>query len=324
MLARSKDESLTPLETGIPDPRIIVSNENLQALQRRFALMTMVVPFLGTLVAIGSIPIWGFSSMDLSLFIVMFSLNQIGITVGYHRYFAHCAFKANRVMQVILAVLGSITAQGPLIHWVSYHRRHHQYSDMAGDPHSPYVDENGKKMGAVHGFWHSHLGWMMNSTVTNSTLYAKDIIRDSLLVQINKLYLVWVVLGIAFPALLGGLLMGSWIGVLKGFLWGGMVRLFLGHHAFWTIGSIAHIFGNRPFDTHDKSTNNVLPTIFNFGESWHNNHHAFPNSALFGLEWWQIDIGGWVIRLLALLGWIWDLKIPTRAMMDAKKLRSAE
>lgn len=306
------------------NPRIVVKNERLQTIQRRFALATIVVPFLCTIIAIALIPVWGFGSLELNLFLIMFSLNQIGITVGYHRYFAHSAFKANRAVHVVLAVLGSITAQGPLIHWVSYHRRHHQHSDQAGDPHSPYVNEDGDTMGALHGFWHSHLGWMMNSTVTNSIHYAKDILRDPLLVQINRFYLLWVVLAIAFPGLLGGLLSGSWIGVIKGVLWGGMVRLFFGHHAFWTIGSIAHLFGNCPFKTGDRSTNNVIPTLFNFGESWHNNHHAFPNSALFGLEWWQIDIGGWVIRLLALVGWIWDLKIPTRRMMEAKKLRTAE
>jgi len=324
MSAKLGDSLRTPVATSLPNPRIVVRNEHLQSLQRRFALATIVVPFLSTIVAISLIPIWGFSWVDISLLIVMFSLGQIGSTVGFHRYFAHHAFKANRVLQVIMAVLGSISVQGPLIHWVSYHRRHHQYSDMAGDPHSPYVDENGEHLGAVHGFWHSHLGWMMHSRITNSTIYAKDILRDPLLFRINRLYLVWVVLGMAFPALLGGLLLGSVIGAIKGFLWGGMVRLFLSHHAFWTIGSIAHIFGSHPFDTHDRSTNNVIPTIFNFGESWHNNHHAFPNSPFFGLEWWQIDIGGWVIRLLALLGWIWDLKIPTRGMMDAKRLRSAE
>jgi stearoyl-CoA desaturase (delta-9 desaturase) len=110
-----------------------------------------------------------------------------------------------------------------------------------------------------------------------------------------------VLLGLAIPTVLGGVLTWTWLGAVKGLLWGGMVRLFLVHHFSWTIGSIAHISGTRPFDTHDESRNNIWLSILNFGEAWHNNHHAFQNSAIFGLKWWQIDLGAYVSVLLNLL-----------------------
>lgn len=259
--------------------RIIVNNEDLQKLQRRFAFATIVVPFIGTIAAL--VLGWqsGIGTVEIGLLIGMYVLTYIGVTVGFHRHFAHKGFETKPALRVILAILGSMAVQGPLINWVATHRRHHQYSDLPEDPHSPYIDED-KTLGQLHGLWHSHLGWMMNSKVTNSTLFAKELLREPMLVKINQQYLTWVILGLAIPAGLGGLLTGTWMGVIKGLLWGGMVRMFIVHHGFWYMGSLAHIIGNRPFDTKDNSRNNFWTALLTWGESWHNNHHAFPNSAI--------------------------------------------
>jgi stearoyl-CoA desaturase (delta-9 desaturase) len=300
--------------------RIIIENADLQALQKRFALATVLIPLFGTIAAIlltwqrgiGSLPV------QLGIFLSLYSLTIIGVTVGFHRHFAHKAFEAKPAVRIALGILGSMAAQGNLIYWIASHRRHHQYSEQPEDPHSPYIFES-QTLGWWHGLWHSHLGWMLNSKMTNTAFFAKDLLQEPAIVKVNQLYLVWVGLGLFIPAILGGLLTQTWFGALQGFLWGGMVRLFLVHHFMWTSGSTAHIFGNRPLNTDDMSTNNVWLAIPNFGEAWHNNHHAFPQSAMFGLEPWQLDLGGGVIRGLEKFGWVWNVKSPSRAAIEAKK-----
>jgi stearoyl-CoA desaturase (delta-9 desaturase) len=161
---------------------------------------------------------------------------------------------------------------------------------------------------------------MFSPEITNSMVFARDLLRDPLMVRINRLYPLWVGLGLLLPTLVGGLVRQSWLGALEGFLWGGMVRLFLVHHAFWSIGGIAHTIGSRPYHTHESSTNNFWLAIPNYGEGWHNNHHAFPNSALFGLEWWQVDFGAWTIRTLEFLRLIWDVQVPSQAARAARRI----
>ncbi|WP_293093445.1 acyl-CoA desaturase [Moorena sp. SIOASIH] len=299
-------------------PRITIDNEHLQKRQWNFAFATIVVPFVGSSVALGLCWQWGIGAVEVGLLVVMYILTITGVTVGFHRYFSHKAFETKPPIRIILAILGSMAAQGSVINWVATHRRHHQYSDQPGDPHSPHFHEE-KSLSKLHGLWHSHLGWMMNSKLTNYGLFAKDILREPILLKINQQYLTWVILGLAIPAALGGVLTWTWLGVFKGFLWGGLLRLFLVHHAYWYIGSSCHTIGSRPFDTRDKSGNQIWAAIPTFGEAWHNNHHAFPNSARFGLQWWQIDFGSWIIRCLELVGLAWNLKVPTPEIVEAKK-----
>ncbi len=294
--------------------KIIITNNYLKQLQQRFALATVLIPFFGFILAIGLLWHSGICAVEIVPLVSMYVLSIIGITVGFHRHFAHCAFRTNLAVRIILAILGSMAAQGPVIHWVSNHRRHHQYSDQQGDPHSPHFHKG------VRGLWHGHIGWMLNSEVTNATVFAKDLLRDSIIAKVSQLYLIWVILGLAIPSVLAGVITGTWMGAWEGFLLGGLVRIFLAHHATWSINSITHLYGNRPFDTREKSTNNIWLAIPTGGEAWHNNHHAFPNSAKFGLKWWQVDSGYWFIRTLELLGLAWDVKAPTAGMIEAKKV----
>jgi len=293
--------------------KITIGNDQLKQLQRRFALATVLIPFLGSVLAIGLLWRCGIGAVEVALLVSMYALSIIGITVGFHRHFAHCAFKTNIAVRIILAILGSMAAQGPVIHWVSNHRRHHQYSDQPGDPHSPHLYEG------IRGLWHGHIGWMLNSEVTNAAVFAKDLLQDSGIAKVNRLYLTWVILGLAIPGVIGGVVTGTWMGAWQGFLWGGLVRIFLAHHVTWSINSITHLYGSRTFDTSEQSTNNLWLAIPTFGEAWHNNHHAFPNSGKFGLQWWQIDLGYWVIRALEFAGLVWKVKTPTAAMIEAKK-----
>lgn len=300
---------------------ITINSNFLQTLQWRFALATILVPFIGSIVAIGLLllGLLPIGLVEIWLLVSLYALTFVGVTVGFHRCFAHKAFEAGSVVKIIFIILGSMAAQGPPINWVATHRRHHQYSDLPGDPHSPYIHEE-EKLSWLHGLWHSHLGWMLNSRITNSAHFAKDLLQDSTIVKLNHLYLVWVILGLTIPTIFGGILTWTWLGAAKGFLWGGLVRLFLVHHFFWYIGSIAHIWGTRPLKTSDHSRNNIWLSIPTFGESWHNNHHAFPNSGMFGLKWWQIDLGSYIILALKFAGLVWDVKTPTIEMIEAKKV----
>jgi stearoyl-CoA desaturase (delta-9 desaturase) len=150
-----------------------------------------------------------------------------------------------------------------------------------------------------------------------------DLLQDKLIFRINRLYFLWISLGLGVPALLGGLLTWSWKGALLAFIWAGLVRIFLVHHTTWSINSICHIYGRRPFQNRDQSANNFWMALLSFGEGWHNNHHAFPTSAWHGLKWWEIDISGYVIRALEKVGLAWNVKVPSAAMI-AKAGRSGQ
>lgn len=298
--------------------KIKITNDYLKSIYKRLSLVTVLIPFLGSVFAIGLLWHSSIGLLEVGLLIGMYALTTFGIEVGFHRYFAHRAFQTTTLVRVILAILGSMAAQGGVIFWVAHHRRHHQYTDRAGDPHSPHLHGDGI-LGQLRGLWHAHVGWALEGEITNSMLFAKDLLRDPVISKVNQLQQIWVILGLAIPTILGGVLTGNWVGALQGFIWGGLVRAFLGQQIINCTNSICHVYGSSPFNCNDYSTNNILLAIPSWGQSWHNNHHAFPNSANVGLRWWQVDLGYWVIRVLEMLGLVWDVKTPTEEMMENKK-----
>lgn len=268
---------------------------------RLLNLTAVILPFLGFAAVVISLWDRGFGWFDCSLLLAMYALTALGITVGYHRLFTHRAFETNGVVQFVLAVLGSMAVEGPLLKWVAVHRCHHQHSDKHEDPHSPH-EQGDSVVGLLRGLWHAHVGWFFEPDPPNLPHYVKDLHHSGLLRTASRLFPLWVALGLLIPAALGGLVMGTWTGALSGLLWGGLARIFLVHQVTWSINSICHIWGSQPFRTGDQSRNNSLFGVLGFGEGWHNNHHAFPTSARFGLRWWQIDLGYWFIYVLVLLG----------------------
>ncbi|MGK7872425.1 MAG: acyl-CoA desaturase [Xenococcaceae cyanobacterium] len=303
-----------------PDKREkTIASDHLKGPQTIHFILYEAIPFIGFITAI--VLLWWFplSLVEVGLFIGMWFLTQIGFSVGWHRLFSHNAFKTSTPIRVILAILGSMAAPGPLILAVAAHRRHHEFADKPEDPHSPHL--YGEGFGAkLRGLWHAHEGWLVtNKEHANTIHYVPDLLRDQAITTVSRYYQVWVLLGLVIPAVLGGVLTGLWMGAFQGFLWGGLVRIFLVNNLINGVNSIAHVFGRRAFNTNDHSQNNLCLVLPALGEGWHNNHHAFPQSAIFGLEWWQIDIGGWVIRVLEKLGLVWDVKAPTAAMIEAKK-----
>ena len=259
---------------------------------------------------------------DLVVLAVMYTATGLGIGLGYHRLFTHRSFKTTRAVRVALAILGSAAVEGPVAEWVSTHRKHHRFSDEPGDPHSPHVGHEGGWLGTLRGLGHAHLGWMFRGKdMANPGRYAKDLLADRDLRLISRTFPLWVVAGLAVPFGLGMALTGTLVGGLTGLLWGGAVRIFLLHHATFSINSLCHTFGRRPFETGDESRNLNWLAPLTFGEAWHNGHHAFPTSARHGLRPWQPDPAAAVITILEKAGLAWDVvRISPRRI--AEKTRS--
>ena len=232
------------------------------------------------------------------------------MTVGFHRYFTHGGFKAKRWLRLTLAVAGSLSVEGGVIRWVADHRRHHAFSDKEGDPHSPW--RYGETVPALlKGLWFAHVGWLFDVEHTNQQRFTPDLLADKALVKIEKIFPMLVLVSFFLPALLGGLITMSWSGALSAFFWASLVRIGLLHHVTWSINSICHAIGERPFVARDKSANFWPLAILSFGESWHNSHHADPSMARHGVLRGQIDISARVIWAFEKFGWVYDVKWPT-------------
>jgi stearoyl-CoA desaturase (Delta-9 desaturase) len=271
--------------------------------------LVVILPFLAFAAAVPVAWGWGLGWTDLALFLAFYIPSGLGITVGYHRLFTHSSFKANRPLRIALAIAGSLAIEGPVIRWVADHRRHHAFSDKAGDPHSPW--RYGETVPALmKGLAFAHIGWMFDVEHTNRDKYTPDLLRDRDIALVDRLFPLWAAVSLLAPAALGGLITWSWAGALSAFFWASLVRIFVLHHVTWSINSICHAIGERPFAARDKSANFWPLAILSFGESWHNMHHADPTSARHGVLRGQIDESARVIWLFEKLGWATDVRWP--------------
>ncbi|MGI8864032.1 MAG: acyl-CoA desaturase [Solirubrobacteraceae bacterium] len=244
---------------------------------------------------------------DILVLAISYAVIGTGITVGFHRLLTHRSFKCHRLLRAGFAALGSAAAEGPVIDWVATHRKHHQFSDADGDPHSPHGHGTGW-MGALRGLAHAHLGWVFSDMeVADENRYAKDLLADPLIRFVDRTFVLWVIAGLAAAFGLGVALTGTVAGGLTALLWGGAARIFLMHHATFSINSLCHFFGRKDWDTGDESRNLAWLAIPTWGEAWHNNHHAFPTSYRHGLRRWQLDPSAAIIRTLELVGLAWDV-----------------
>jgi len=259
--------------------------------------------------------------LDLGVMAALYGVTGLGITVGYHRLLTHRSFQTSKPIQYAFAIFGSMSVQGPVLHWVADHRKHHAHTDEEGDPHSPHLAGKGI-IGAIKGLWHAHVGWLFSlKDRAEPERYARDWLEDRGMRVIDHLFFVWLGLGIALPFAIGFAARGTVIGGLQCALWAGAVRIFVLHHATFSINSVCHFFGRRSFATEDESRNVFWLAPLSFGESWHNNHHAFPRSAFHGLRPTQIDPGGFVIRMLEKLGLAWNVVRISADRQAEKSLR---
>jgi stearoyl-CoA desaturase (delta-9 desaturase) len=245
---------------------------------------------------------------DLVVFALMYVLTGLGVTVGFHRHLTHRSFSTSRGLRATLAILGSAAIEGPVISWVADHRKHHAHADHEGDPHSPHVGHGGGLRGALTGLAHAHVGWLFIHTHRGARArYARDLVADPTVSFVDRTFFIWALGGLAVAFGLGAAIGGSWVAGLTGLLWGGGVRMLVVHHVTYSINSLCHFFGRRPFATDDRSYNLAWLAPFTFGEAWHNNHHAFPTSAIHGLRRREFDVSGLVISGLEKAGLVWDV-----------------
>jgi stearoyl-CoA desaturase (Delta-9 desaturase) len=284
-------------------------------------LLAVVLPFVGLLIAI--VLLWNraVNAADLGIMLFMYLATGVGITVGFHRLLTHRSFQTFPWLERTFAVLGSLAVEGSVLDWVADHRKHHAFSDKEGDPHSPHIGHGS----GLRGLWHAHAGWLMETQgLSDWKRYAPDLYEDPAMRRIGKRF-PWLVLAtLVIPTIAGFVLNGfTLVGALEGYLWGGLVRIFLVHHVTWSINSLCHFYGRRRFDVEDHSTNLAWLSILSLGESWHHNHHAFPRSAYHGLKRWEIDPSGLLISAMGRVGLAWNIIKITPERQREKSLAPA-
>ncbi len=318
MLTPSRTESLTLDAPPTHEPPPAASEEfgfGRRAVSWVATFVGITVPFLGLIAAVALSFVWGFSWVNVGLLIGMYLASMLGVTIGFHRLFTHRSFQTFKPIQFLLGVLGSMSFQGPLADWVGRHRRHHQHSDDHGDPHSPHPHHG--FAGLLRGFWHAHIGWAFAPMPGELDRYAGDIRRSRMLNLVSALFPLWALLGVLIPSAIGYAFLG-WRGAVTGFLWGGLVRILLGHHATWCVNSVCHLWGRKPYASGDESRNNLMVGVIALGEGWHNNHHAFPSSARHGLHWWQPDLSYCIIRAMVFCRLAWKVRLPTEQELQMR------
>ncbi len=257
----------------------------------------------------------GFSWFAFSFAILLYVVRMFAVTGFYHRYFSHKAFRTSRLTQFIMAVLGATAVQRGPLWWASHHRHHHAHSDNHEDSHSPLQ----------HGFLWSHLFWFLASrnflTQTHRVKELTSFIELRLLDRFD----------VVVPILFGVAIyfFGDWLSVAHPgfgtngpqlFIWGFVISTVVLYHGTFTVNSLAHLWGKRRYATKDQSRNNLLIAILTLGEGWHNNHHHYPASASQGFYWWEIDLTYYGLKILSVLGLIWDLKTVPVKIRESRKI----
>ncbi len=300
--------------------RLLPGRLSLPTRSQRIAILFIVIaPFVLNLFA----PLLWYgswvSSADLIQLFVWYIVTVQAVTVSFHRELTHRSLTLKPVARYTQAILASFSVEGKLTDWCARHRMHHEFSDTEEDPHSPHGFGHGV-MAVIKGFFHSHVGWLFKEGKPDYNRYIPDLLKDRGLMLIDKLFPLWAVLSFLLPGLIGLIFSWSVKGFFLGVFWGGFVRVFLVHHITWSINSVCHLWGTKPFRSDDESVNNPVFGILGGGEGWHKNHHAFPWSARIGLRFWEVDLGWYVIRLLNFFGLVEKLRVPNESQILLKKV----
>jgi stearoyl-CoA desaturase (delta-9 desaturase) len=271
--------------------------------QKSIVLAVVIIPFIATAIAIWQVWERYVTWRDLALLVGLYVPISLGVTAGFHRMLTHRSFKANPIVRLVILAFGSMAVEGSAIGWASDHLKHHAFSDKPGDPHSP-----------LDGLLHAHLGWLFATARVDRELYGRALRKDPVVVFVDRTFVLWVVLSLVIPFAIGG-----WTGLL----WGGLVRVFFVHHVTWSVNSVCHTFGKRAYETTDRSRNQWLVGLLAMGEGWHNNHHAFPRSAIHGLDRWQLDGAAFLIAALERLRLASDVQRIGADVLRRKRLAPA-
>ncbi len=297
---------------------------NISAMQKRHFILLDVLPLLGTLAGVTVLLDTGVHGVDLVGLVLMWFVTVVGIELGYHRYFSHKAFEVKPWLKGLLVIFASMGGQGTVIAWATNHIHHHRFSDQDADNHSPMHQGNGF-MGKLKGFLHAQLLWKWSYRPPLPDKFALWLYKDPLITRLSKnsLYFTWVVLGLLLPAAISGLWEMSLEAALRGFLLGGVIRLYVTQQGTFMVNSVCHLLGTQPYNSKDNSRNNFWFAFISLGGAWHNNHHAFPKSAKNSHDWWQVDYGYFVLKGAEALGWVWDIHTVTEEDRQRKLKRAA-
>lgn len=276
---------------------------------RSAILVVLLGPAVGTVAGLLYAMKFGAEPRHLWMFLGLYLLTAFGVTAGYHRLFAHRSFETSRTMRAILAVLGAMAWQGPVLRWVADHRLHHQHSDDELDLHSPVHGRPSGIRGFAQSMIHAHCGWFFAGTIAQGR-YANDLSRDPVVRFVDARYLWWGLLSLMIPGALDLALGGSLRTIAGAVLIAGLGRIFFLQNVTWAVNSLGHTVGTRAFVTKDDSRNNALLGLLALGEGWHNNHHAVPHSARHGFTFWQIDLTWLALRAMEMVGLVWSVKRP--------------
>ncbi|MDP8957075.1 MAG: fatty acid desaturase [Actinomycetota bacterium] len=313
--------------THSPEPPVRgvvrLSNRELR-FQRRMTLLFTVAPLAGVAVAVWKLWGTGISGLDLALLIGFYAFTGLGITIGFHRLFTHRSFRAAGSVRLALAVAGSMAVEGSVIGWCATHRRHHAFADRYGDPHSPHLARAAGLKGVALGLWHAHVGWFLDPDRSDPNEWTPDLVADAPIRWVDRAFPWLTAATFLLPALIGWAVTGRLGGAWSAFLWASLVRVFLLQHVTWSINSICHFYGKEAYRARDESRNVWPMAAISLGESWHNNHHAFPWSARLGLRPWQVDLGWYVIAAMRALRLVREVKVPTREQREARRIRQGE
>ncbi len=306
-----------------PPARPDVAADLKTPLEQAILLLFLTIPLLAVIAAVPVAWGHGLGWHDVIIGGVMYLVSGFGITVGYHRLFTHGSFKTGRPLRIALALAGSLAVEMSVTDWVAAHRRHHKYSDGDGDPHSPWRFGR-DTTGVAKGFLHAHVGWLFNRERTAPERFCPDLLADRDIAAVSAAFPWCVAASVLIPPLAGGLWSMSWTGAVTALFWGSLVRIALLHHVTFSINSICHLIGERPFTTRDQSRNVWWLAVPSLGESWHNLHHADPTSARHGVLPGQLDPSAALIRGFERLGWAHDVRWPTAERIAARQARPAE
>ncbi len=285
-------------------PTTVASDEGAVAAPRDHRIeLGKSIPFFGVhLAAIVGVVALGWSWKGVALAVALYVVRMFGVTAGYHRYFSHRSFKTSRAFQFVLALLAMSSTQKGVLWWASHHRVHHKHSDQTGDVHSVLQD----------GFWFSHVGWILSKRFDHTEdAKIRDFAKYPELRFLDRYFLIPpVALAVAL------FLIGGWFALV----WGFFVSTSLLWHGTFTINSLSHVIGTRRYVTTDTSRNNLILAIITLGEGWHNNHHYYQRSVNQGFYFWEIDITYYVLRALSVVGLVWDLHTPPKAVLDGNRI----
>jgi stearoyl-CoA desaturase (delta-9 desaturase) len=288
--------------------------------QQVVTAILVVAPLLGVVAAAMGVISPRITILDVILAVAFYAVSGHGLTAGFHRMFTHRSFKAARWVKITLAVAGSLGMEGSVISWVANHRRHHAYTDRKGDPHSPYEYGNGM-WNQIRGAMHAHVGWLFQAQPTEEARWAPDLVKDKDLAAISRMFPFLGIASLGLPMLIGWAVTRTWAGALGGLIWGGLIRVFVLHHATFSVNSVCHLWGRRPFTTRveDRSTNFAPLAVLAMGENWHNLHHSCPTLARHGVDRHQLDSTARLIWILQRAGAVWDVKWPVAEILDRRR-----